>query len=65
MNNALRQSGWDAPIVTPENWRGLIRDKLNTIDWEQALRDVSPFLERRQDMALISRDVLLRLLADP
>ena len=65
MNNALRQSGRDAPVVTPANWRELIRDKLNTIDWEQALRDVSPFLERRQDMALISRDVLLRLLADP
>ena len=65
LNNALRQSGRDAPVVTPANWRGLIRNKLNTIDWEQALRDVSPFLERRQDMALISRDVLLRLLADP
>ena len=65
LNNALRQSGWDASVVTPANWRGLIKDKLNTIDWQQALRDVSPFLERRQDMALISRDVLLRLLADP
>lgn len=65
LNNALRQSGWDAPIVTPANWRGLIRNKLNTIDREQALRDASPFLERRQDMALISKDVLLRLLADP
>ena len=65
MNIALKQSGWGAPNVTPANWRGLIRNKLDTIDWEQALGDVSPFLERRQDMALISRDVLLRLLADP
>lgn len=65
LNNALRQSGWDAPVVTPANWRGLIREKLNTIDWRQALRDVSPFLEREQDTALVSRDVLLPLLADP
>ena len=64
LNNALRQSGWDAPVVTPANWRELIRDKLNAIDWEQAVRDVSPFLERRRDTDLISRDVLLRLLAD-
>ena len=63
LNNALRQSGSDLPVVTPANWRALIRDKLNTIDWEQALRDVSPFLERRRDTDLISRDVLLRLLA--
>ena len=65
LNNALRQSGWDAPIVTPATWRGLIRDKLNTIDWREALRDVSPFLEREQDKDLVSRDVLLPLLADP
>lgn len=65
LNNALRQSGWDAPVVTPATWRGLIRDKLNTIDWREALQDVSPFLERERDAALVSRDVLLPLLADP
>ena len=64
LNNALRQSGWSKPVVTPANWRGLIRDKLNTIDWPEARRDVSPFLEREQDTALVSRDVLLPLLAD-
>lgn len=64
-NKALRQSRWDAPVVTAANRRELIRDKLNTIEWREALRDVSPFLERERDMALVSRDVLLPLLADP
>ena len=64
LNNALQQTGWDGPVATPENWRGLVRDKLGTVDWNQALQDVTPFLERSQDVALVSRDVLLPLLKD-
>lgn len=65
LNNALRQTGWDGPPVTPQNWRSLVRDKLETIDWRRALQDVTPFLERQQEAALVSRDVLLPLLTDP
>ncbi len=65
LNNALRQTAWDGPPATTENWRSLVGDKLATIDWQQALQDVTPFLERSEDTALISRDVLVPLLADP
>ena len=40
----------------------LLAGKLETIDWDAALRDVSTFLEREQDAALVSRSVLLPLL---
>jgi predicted nucleotidyltransferase component of viral defense system len=64
LNNALQQTGWDGAEATPANWRGLVRDKLATVDWKQVLQDVTPFLERRKDAALVSRDTILSLLGD-
>lgn len=61
LNNALQQSGWE-PDVTSQTWRPLIADRLARVNWDQALADVSPFLEREQDAALVSEDVLLPLL---
>ena len=62
LNNALRQTDWKGSEATPENWRCLIADKLRTIDWKQALLDVSPFLERKKDATLVSNSVILPLL---
>ena len=62
LNNALSQTHWQGPAATPKNWRRLVARKLETIDWDAALRDVSPFLERKQDAALVSRSLLLPLL---
>jgi len=62
LNNALRQTGWKGSEATRENWRQLVAEKLQSIDWKQALLDVSPFLERKQDAALVSQSVLLPLL---
>lgn len=63
LNNALQQSGWESAI-TSETWRPLIADRLANVNWSQVLEDVSPFLEREQDTALVSEDVLLPLLQD-
>lgn len=65
LNNALRQTAWQDSEATPENWRRLVAEKLQSIDWKQALLDVSPFLERKQDAALVSESVLLPLLKKP
>ncbi|MFO7871089.1 MAG: nucleotidyl transferase AbiEii/AbiGii toxin family protein [Kiritimatiellia bacterium] len=62
LNNALLQTGWTGPEATSENWRSLILKKLETVDWAQALRDVMPFLERKQDVELVSRESLVPLL---
>jgi predicted nucleotidyltransferase component of viral defense system len=62
LNNALRQTDWSGPCATRQNWRGLVADKLKTLDWKEALRDVSPFLERKQDADLVSDSVILPLL---
>ncbi len=62
LNNALRQGGWAERDVTSEDWRQFVTDRLARVNWNQALRDVSPFLEREQDATLVSADVLLSLL---
>lgn len=60
--NALRQTGWSGPAVTPESWRRLVAGKLATVDWNLAHQDVGPFLERPQDAALVSASTILPLL---
>ena len=62
LNHALRQTGWTEAALTPGTWRHVVADRLHSLNWEQAQRDVAPFLEREQDMALVSRDALLSLL---
>ena len=36
--------------------------RLQAVDWKLARDDVSPFLERKQDVDLVSEEVLLSLL---
>ena len=62
LNNALAQTGWDGENVTTANWRQLVARKLDSLNWEVARMDVAPFLERKQDIDLISNSVLSALL---
>ncbi len=40
-----------------------MRQRIETLDWERARADVRPSLERERDLDLVSKDVLVRLLA--
>lgn len=62
LNNALHQTGWEGPMATTENWRELVAAKLVQVDWKLAIQDVSPFLERARDTALVSEATLRSLL---
>jgi predicted nucleotidyltransferase component of viral defense system len=62
LDNALRQTGWQNPPVTERTWRQRIAEKLDSVDWKLARADVSPFLERKQDVNMVSEPVLLPLL---
>ena len=53
LNNALEQTGWNGPILKDENWRQVVLQRLQTIDWENIVRDVRPFLESNNDAQLI------------
>jgi hypothetical protein len=62
LNSALTQTGWTEPMPTPDNWRKLVHDKLVTVDWQIALADVRPFLERSHEIELLTLNNLTKLL---
>jgi hypothetical protein len=59
---ALRQTCWAGPVVANASWRGVVAANLEHIDWERARNDVLPFLARRQDVAFVARETLMKLL---
>lgn len=63
LNNALRQTGWKGRPLAAGTWRGAIRARLRTLDWQALLRDVGPFLEDAAERSLLARRTLERLLS--
>jgi len=62
LNHALHQTGWKGPEATEGNWRALVLDRMERVDWRRAVQDVSPFLERKQDVALLTLENVRSLL---
>ena len=62
LNNALRQTGWRGPTVAAGNWRPLVFERVAGFDWPNIRADAQPFLERRQDLDLLTNDSLQGLL---
>jgi predicted nucleotidyltransferase component of viral defense system len=60
--NALSQTGWQGPPLTSDNWRKVVFEKLETLDWKAVLTDVIPFLEKQEDIPLITLENTARLL---
>jgi hypothetical protein len=63
LNNALEQTGWSGGPVVQENWAKIIKNRLETVAWEQAVADVRPFLETGADAAILTPENLRRVLA--
>ena len=63
LNNALTQSGWQGPPITPDNWRRIVSERTARFDWPRLVADVRPFLERPRDLDLLTNENLQRLLA--
>ena len=65
LNNALEQTGWKGAALDDVSWRSAVRDRIESLDWPAAERDVAPFLEPGPAVALFGRDSLLKALARP
>ena len=63
LNNALRQTGWHRRPLSEDTWQEVVRKRLATVAWGQAVADVHPFLEPSADPALVTRENLVRLLS--
>lgn len=64
LNNALAQTGWTGGEVTAGSWRGLIRRRLEQLDWAATVNDVRPFLMETGAADLLTPDTFAWLLAD-
>jgi len=62
LNNALKQTGRKGPEFTVTNWQQLIYQRVETFHWKRIVDDVRPFLERAEDIKLITKENLLTLL---
>lgn len=62
LNNALSQTSWRGPALRQGNWRSILRQRIEVLDWQGVRDDVFPFLERPEESKLLTRENLLRLL---
>jgi hypothetical protein len=62
LNNALLQTGWEGPTPTEGSWRDILRLRIQDLDWRNVRMDVAPFLERAEEMNLLTRENLIRIL---
>jgi len=63
LNNALSQTGWQEPTFTQNNWRETLRQQISELEWRNVRVDVAPFLERPEELDLLTRENLLQLLS--
>lgn len=62
LNSALKQSNWKGDVITAENWRIIISERLNQLDWDKAQADLMPFIERQEDLQLVTYENCMTLL---
>lgn len=65
LNNALEQTGWGGSPLDPDTWRPAVRERVESLDWPAAERDVAPFLEPDSAADLFGMESLLQVLARP
>jgi len=62
LNNALAQTGWKEGPLTDQNWKEMVRQRLNGIDWKTLQDDVRPFVEPGFDLNLLSKANMERVI---
>ncbi len=62
LNNALTQTGWTGPILMFDNWRSVTLTQIKSFSWDNMVSDVQPFLQTQQEIELLTKDNLAKLL---
>ena len=62
LNNALMQTGWKGQIITIDNWRNEVMTVISSLNWENIIADIRPFIEKQQDLQMLTKDNLIKLL---
>lgn len=64
LNNALQQTSWAGERLTRENWRTVVHQRLDELDWHSAVAEVRPFLMDPAAVRLLTKENVSRLLQD-
>lgn len=62
LNNALEQTGWEGEMLTGTSWKRILSEQLSTLEWDQVAEDVRPFLEKSEEVDLLTLENFVRLL---
>lgn len=62
LNNALAQSGWDKGIITADDWKSHVLERLVQLDWDRVVEDVQRFLIEQQELGGFQKETIKNLL---
>ncbi|MCJ7525700.1 MAG: nucleotidyl transferase AbiEii/AbiGii toxin family protein [Candidatus Aminicenantes bacterium] len=62
LQQALKQSRWSGPAVHSSNWPQVMAQKILTLDWKKVTDDLQPFVERKNDLLMLTRENMIKLL---
>jgi predicted nucleotidyltransferase component of viral defense system len=64
LNHALGQTQWPGDLVSKENWRRIVLDVIKKTDWDIVIKDVQNFLERPEDLSILTKNNVIMLLEE-
>jgi len=62
LNNALSQTNWNGGVLSKENWKEQVWQKLKTLNWSVVMDDVRPFVEPSFNLNLLTLENIGRVL---
>ena len=63
LNSALAQTDWTGSTITVANWRSITLTRIESFSLDQLISDVQPFLQDQQEIELLTKDNLIKLLS--
>lgn len=64
LNNALKQTGWIGDYPTKSNWRQLLYNTIEKVEWHKVKKDVERFLERPSDLGIFNKENILKMIQE-
>ena len=63
LNSALEQTNWGGDAVNRYNLKDILYHRMSGLQWNKVQDDLMPFIERQQDLSLVTRENCLGLIA--
>jgi hypothetical protein len=63
LNNAIQQTEKIKSRIDEKNFRAFMRERLAEIDFKNVKRDVERFLEDKDELQLLDKELILKMLA--